>query len=94
MRIRITKIEQYGSDVVVALVDSLLTVAGAGDDLISRIEPHFRGRPIMLVSLEENGYRAYAHFQTHMILMELQRRQLVFVDIDLDQPMPEEELSF
>lgn len=94
MKILITKINQYGSDVVVALVDSAFSQEGAGDTLMQRIAPHYPGRPVMLVSLEENGYRAHAHFQTHMILMALQREQLRFEEVDLDQPLPEEELPF
>lgn len=94
MLVSITKIRQHGSDVIVALVEPAFSVVGVGDDLINRIAPHYPDRPVMLVSLEENGYRAYAHFQTHMTLMALQREQLSFVEVDIDQPLPEEELPF
>ena len=47
----------------------------------------------MLVSIEENGYRAWADFQTHKLLVLVQNKKLNFEEVDTDFP-PEEELPF
>lgn len=48
----------------------------------------------MLVSVEDNGFKAYATFQTAALLALLQLNQLALVDLDLDTPPPEPELPF
>jgi hypothetical protein len=47
----------------------------------------------MLVSVEENGFRAWAPFQTHEILALVQTKKLNFQEVDTDFP-PEKELPF
>ncbi len=83
-----------GSPILIALVDSVQLAPAAGDALMARIQPHFPTLPIMLVSVEDNGFRAHAAFRTGEILALLQLEQLAFVDLDLDAPLPEQELPF
>lgn len=58
--------------VLVVLTDSEFTIAGPGDALIERVRPYFPTLPVMFVSIEQNGFRAYAPFQTHTLLAYLQ----------------------
>jgi hypothetical protein len=81
----------YGPSIVVALVDSHFTVSGAGDQLLDRLAKHFPRDPIMLVSVEQNGFRAYATFQTGVLLALLQLELLSLEELDLDQPPIEAE---
>jgi hypothetical protein len=73
----------YGSAMAVALVSSEFTAHAAGQPLIQRIEKHFPGQVIMLVSVEKNGFRAFAYFQTHEFLALIQLDTLAFEEIDL-----------
>jgi hypothetical protein len=43
----------------------------------------------MLVSIEPNGFRAYAPFQTGELLALLQLETLAFQEIDISLPAPE-----
>lgn len=96
MKIQVAEIDPYGSVVIVAIVESKYTVAGAGDELLTRLLPYFKTHPIMLVSVETNGFRAYARFQTHLLLALIQLENLDLRTVDLDGPptAPEEELPF
>jgi len=94
MLIHVAEIEPYGSPILVAIVPSEFTVPGAGDDLIKRIERHCRVYVVMLVSVEINGFRAHANFQTHVILVLIQLEYLDLVEVDLSIAPPEEELPF
>jgi hypothetical protein len=44
---------------------------------------------MMLVSIEPNGYRAYAPFETHRLLALMQLEQLTLQPVDLSLPPPE-----
>jgi hypothetical protein len=95
MRLPYAEIEPYGSTIIVVIVDSQFTQAGPGDDLLYRLRPHFKTSPIMLISVEKNGFRAYAPFQTHLLLALIQLEELQIKEVDLDQPAAiEEELPF
>lgn len=96
MKIHTAEIEPYGSVIIVAIVDSKYTTAGAGDDMLRRLQPYFRTHPIMLVSIESNGFRAYAHFQTHLLLVLIQLENLSLRELDLSiaPTEVEEELPF
>ena len=48
----------------------------------------------MLVSIEDNGMRAYAPFETHVLLALIQLENLRLESMDLGQPIPEVELPF
>lgn len=48
----------------------------------------------MLVSIEDNGPRAYAFFQTHMILALIQLENLHLSILDLSAAPPEQEIPF
>ncbi len=83
-----------GAELLVALVDSSSICPSVGDSLLKRIQPHYPTLPIMLVSIEDNGFKAYAAFQTGEILALLQLEELAFRDLDVDQPLPDQELPF
>ena len=95
MKVHVAEITPYGAPILVAIVPSAYTTPAAGDPLLRRIQRHYRAHPIMLVSVERNGYRAYAKFQTHLLLALIQLEMLDLVELDLDAtPIPEEELPF
>jgi hypothetical protein len=76
----------------VALVSAEQAVPGAGDDIIRLLKPHFPALPIMLVSVTENGFKAYAPFQTARLLAQLQMEQIYWRDVDPSRP-PEDDSS-
>jgi len=95
MRIQVAEVTPYGAPTLVALVPSDFTVPVAGDDLLVKIQRHYPTHPIMLVSVEANGFRAYAKFQTHMLLALIQLEYLDLTELDLSQPVEDEsELPF
>jgi hypothetical protein len=89
MRVQVTEFAPHGSPIVVALVDSAFTVKGAGDAVIRKIAEYFPTLPIMLVSIQPNGFRAYAPFQTGELLALLQLEKLELREIDISLPAPE-----
>jgi hypothetical protein len=95
MRLQYAEIEPYGSPIIVVIVESKFSQAGPGADLLDRLRPHFRTSPIMLISVEKNGFRAYAPFQTHLLLALIQLEELQIKEVDLSQPVViDEELPF
>lgn len=82
------------TDLLVVLVESEVLRAGEGDRVIDQLRQHFRSLPIMLVAIEDNGYRAYAHFQTAALLAMLQLEKIQFREIDLTAALPDQELPF
>lgn len=96
MKIQVAEVTPYGSPILVALVDSEYTTPTHGAGLIARIQPYYPTHPIMLVSVQGNGFQAYASFQTHLILALIQLEYLELTDLDLSVPPPEkeEELPF
>lgn len=87
-KISVAEIDPYGAPIALALVPSEYTRPGRGDDLLKKIQPHLPTHPIMLVSVEEKGFRAYALFQTHLLLMLAQLEYLNFVEVDLAAEPP------
>ncbi len=94
MIVRTAVVAPSGSPLLVALVESAFTLPAAGDALMKRIQPHLPTMPIMLVSIEANGFRAHAAFRTGEILALLQLEQLAFTELDLDKPLPEAAAPF
>lgn len=88
MRIRVTQFAPHGSPIVVAIVDSSLTVKSAAEPVLKKVAAHFPFQPVMLVSVEPNGFRAYAPFQTGELLALLQLETLEFQEIDMSLPAP------
>lgn len=84
----------YGAYIRVVLVPSEYTLAGPGDRLIDRIMVYAPPYTVMLVSIEENGFRAYAPFQTQELLALLQLEELEYLPLDLSVPPPDPELPF
>ena len=87
--------EYVGPDVrlLLVLVDRNDAAAGAGDIILRKAQRHFPALPAMLVALTENGFTAYAHFQTHTFLVLAQMIPITWVEIDLDAD-PDVELPF
>lgn len=96
MKIQVAEVTPYGPPILVAIVPSEYTVSATGPGLIRRIEPHYPTHPIMLVSVESNGFRAFAPFQTHKLLALIQLEYLQLTELDLEMPPPDrdEELPF
>lgn len=70
----------------IVLVDSADTLPERGAALLVRLQPYFPALPIMLVSVEDNGFRAFATFQTSELLALVQLQHVAFVDVDIDAP--------
>lgn len=84
----VAEFDPYGSPIALAVVPSEYTLPSEGPSLIRKIQPYLPTRPIMLVSVEQNGFRAYASFQTHVLLMHAQLQYLEFSEIDLTVEPP------
>lgn len=69
----------------IVMVEKIPSKAAA-EKLLKLASPHFPLHGVMLVALTENGFQAYAHFQTHTILALLQIEKLTFRDVDLAHP--------
>lgn len=92
MRIQVTEFAPHGSSVVVAIVEPRYTVPGAAEPVWKDVSAHFPALPVMLVSVEPNGFRAWAPFQTARLLALLQLETLALREIDLSvPPMREDE---
>ena len=89
MRIQVTQFAPHGSPIVVAIVESGLAIKGTAEPVLKKVAEHFPALPIMLVSIEPNGFRAYAPFQTAELLALLQLETLEFQEIDISLPAPE-----
>ena len=89
MKVQVATFAPHGSPIVVAIVDSAFTVKGAAEPVLKKIGAHFPTHPIMLVSIEPNGFQAYAPFQTGQLLALLQLETLRLSEIDLALPPPE-----
>ncbi|MDQ1829788.1 hypothetical protein [Massilia scottii] len=84
-----------GSELAIVLVDSTDTLPERGAALLVRLQPYFPALPIMLVSIENNGFRAFATFQTSELLALVQLEHVTFVDVDVSAlPADTEALPF
>ena len=88
MRVQVAEFAPHGSSIVVAIVESRYTLKGAAEPVLKEVAAHFPGRPAMLVSIEPNGFRAWAPFQTGQLLALLQLETLALREIDLSLPPP------
>lgn len=91
MRVKTATFSPHGAPIRVAIVDSQWLQPAAGDQLLAQLQSHFPLEPIMLVSIEEDGFGAYAPFQTHTLLALLQLEQLTLCEIDLSVPPAEKD---
>lgn len=64
--------------------------AGVGDALLARLGPWFPRLPIMLAAPRARPSRAYAAFDTHQLLAELDLAGMVEQTIDLDLAPPDD----
>ena len=88
MKVQVMEFAPHGSPIVVAIVESRLTVKGAAEPVLKKVAEHFPFRPVMLVSIEPNGFRAYAPYQTGELLALLQLEELDLEEIDISLPAP------
>ena len=63
---------------------------GVGDALLARLGPWFPRLPIMLAAPRARPSRAYAAFDTHQLLAELDLSGMVEQTIDLDLAPPDD----
>jgi hypothetical protein len=63
---------------------------GVGDALLARLGPWFPRLPIMLAAPRARPSRAYAEFDTHQLLAELDLAGMVEQTIDLDLAPPDD----
>lgn len=89
MKVQVTEFAPHGSTIIVAIVESRYTLPGAGAPVWRQLGALYPGRPVMLVSIEANGFRASAPFQTGQLLALLQLETLTLREIDLADPPPE-----
>jgi hypothetical protein len=73
-----------GSMLAIVLVDSADTLPERGPALLLRLQPYFPTLPIMLVSVEDNGFRAFAMFQTSELLALVQLEHVNFVEVNFN----------
>lgn len=95
MKVQVAQVEVLGSKIVVVVANSEFTQAHAGAPLILRVQPHYPTQAIMIVSVEQNGFRAFAHFQTAKTLAMMQLELLSFTSLDLSvSPIDTSDLPF
>ena len=95
MLIHVAEVTPYGAPTLIALVPSEFTVPEMGDPLLTRIQKHYPTHPIMLVSVETNGFREHAKFQTHLLLALIQLEYLDLAELDLSvAPVESDDLPF
>lgn len=95
MKVRVGQFTPYGPAIVVALVDSQYTLAPAGSTVLDILSKWYPTQAIMLVSVEDNGFRAYATFETARLLALLQLEEIELVKLDLSEsPRCDDELPF
>ncbi|MDY0977093.1 hypothetical protein SOM61_19185 [Massilia sp. CFBP9012] len=63
---------------------------GAGDALLARLGPWFPRLPVMLAAPRAHPTLAYAQFDAHALLPELDLADMVEREIDLDGPPPDD----
>lgn len=78
----------------VILVASEFTEPEAGDAVLRLAQRHFPTEPILLVSIQPNGFRSHSTFRAHTFLALLQLEQLSFSPIDLAAPPEQDDPPF
>jgi len=86
MRVQVAEVTPFGAPVLIAIAPSSFTEPSNGPSMLQRLQPYYRRHPIMLVSVEANGFRAYATFETHMLLALIQLEFLDLSELDLGVP--------
>jgi hypothetical protein len=86
MRIECSIVEFKGARIVVALPHSTYVRPGVGDALMLRLQPHYPGLPIVLVSTQPGTVPSYSTFDADPLLAALDVATLDLEVIDLDKP--------
>jgi hypothetical protein len=92
--ISVAEVISCNSPLMIAIVPSEFTEPGSDHLLAKRIGKYFLPLPVVLISVEKNGPRAHAPWQTHVFLALLQLEKLELSTLDLNVPPPEDELPF
>lgn len=80
---------------LLVLVEAADTIPDRGNAILMKAQRHFPLLPPMLVATTDNGFKAYAHFQTHKFLALVQMLEISWTEIDLDAaPVDDSELPF
>lgn len=94
MQVLVGEIVSYGAPILVAIVPSEFTLPGQGPKLVALIQLRRPSIPVMLVSIEDNGPRAFATFETHVLLALIQLENLKLESLNLDAALPDQNLPF
>jgi len=86
VKIECAIVEFRGARIVVALPHSSYVRPGVGDQLMLRLQPHYPGLPIALVSTQPGAVPSYSTFDAGPLLASLDVDALDLEVIDLDQP--------
>jgi hypothetical protein len=89
LKLRAGIVTVRGVRLALAFVAPSFLETGAGDALLARLTPYFPGLPIMLMSTVAGDARAYATFNTSLLIAELDLTGVALCDLDLDTPAPE-----
>jgi hypothetical protein len=89
MKIQVAEVTPYGAPILVAIVPPEYTNPSYASSIVPTIQRHYPTHPIMLVAVDSNGFRAYAAFETHLLLALIQLELLELRDLDLTSPPPE-----
>jgi len=91
VKVKTASFSPHAAPIRIAIVDSQWLQPAAGDQLLGQLQKYFPLEPIMLVSVERDGFAAYAPFQTHTLLALLQLELLTLHEIDLSAPPAEKD---
>lgn len=86
MKIGCCIVEFRRARIVLALPHSSYVRPGVGDALMKRLQPHYPGLPIALVSTEPGAVPFYAFFDAQPLMASLDISTLDLEIIDLNQP--------
>jgi hypothetical protein len=77
LKISIAETRIAQGNLLIAIVETE-SVGPAGDLILKKLNAFYPHLPAMLISVSDNGFSAYAHFETHRLLAMIQLKALVF----------------
>ena len=83
---KVATAEVLGISLAAALVDEEYIGTTAGDELLTRLQPYFNPRPVLLVAADGDSILSYAPFQTDRIADALGDVDLDWYDLDISTP--------
>lgn len=90
MMIKAANVVINRTNIAVCLVESSATAPATdeGDRILRLLQPFFPTLPIMLVSVQDNGFRSYATFQSSTLLSLAQFLNIPWQEYNLSIPPP------